>query len=70
VDYLDPWRVRESHRVLRRWSLAPAAVALQLLSARVADRHARAFAVRSLSSLADTHLAPLLLQLVQVRVLV
>eukprot|EP00004_Rigifila_ramosa_P017471 TRINITY_DN425_c0_g1_i10.p1 TRINITY_DN425_c0_g1~~TRINITY_DN425_c0_g1_i10.p1 ORF type:complete len:1044 (-),score=266.38 TRINITY_DN425_c0_g1_i10:39-3170(-) len=65
-----PWHesaaVTEVHRLLSLWSPCHPAAALELLDAKFADLHVRAYAVRCLQRLPDWELSHYLLQLVQV----
>lgn len=66
VPYDDYHAVQEMHRILGAWPPLGPLDAMELLDARYADAHVRAYAVGRLELLTDAQLQDFLLQLVQV----
>ena len=66
VDWTDPMRQAEAHRMMSIWAPLGPYEALQLLDIRYPDTLVRQYAVHCLCSLADSELVDILLQLVQI----
>lgn len=66
VDWTDLQCQAEAHRLLKEWAPLNPLQALELLDPRFPDTTVRRYAVNCLSTISDSELADLLLQLVQV----